>query len=51
MIPASPSVSSDFGLAVTVGRAWNLVPTEIRQSRTLGSFKRQMKGFLLKASY
>ena len=51
MIPASPSVRSDFGLAVTVGRAWNLVPAEIRQSRTLGSFKRQMKSFLLKASY
>ena len=51
MIPASPSVRSDFGLAVTVGRAWNLVPGEIRQSRTLGFFKRQMKSFLLKASY
>ena len=32
MIPASPSVGSDFGLAVTVGRAWNLVPAKIRQS-------------------
>ena len=51
MIPASSLVRSDFGLAVTVGRAWNLVPAEIRQSRTLGSFKRQMKSFLLKASY
>ena len=51
MIPAIPSVRSDFGLAVTVGRAWNLVPAEIRQSRTLGSCKRQMKSVLLKASY
>ena len=51
MIPSSPSVRSDFGLAVTVGRAWNLVPTEIWQSRILGSLKRQMKSFLLKASY
>ena len=51
MIPAGPSVRSDFGLAVTVGHAWNLVPAEIRQSRTLGSFKRQMKSFSLKASY
>ena len=51
MIPASPSVRSDFGLAVTVGRAWNLVPAEIRQSRTFGSFKRQMKSFLLNVSY
>ena len=51
MIPASPSVRSDFGLAVTVGRAWNSVPAEIRPSQTLGSFKRQMKSFLLKASY
>ena len=50
-IPASPSVRSDFGLAVTVGRAWNLVPAEIRQSRTLSSFKRQMKSFLLNVSY
>ena len=48
MIPATPSVRSDFGLVVTVGRAWNLVPAEIRQSQTLGSFKRQMKSFLLK---
>ena len=48
MIPAIPSVRSDFGLAVTVGRAWNLVLAEIRQSRTLGSFKRHMKSFLIK---
>ena len=40
MIPASPSVCSDFGLAVTLGRAWNLVPAETRHSQTLGSFKR-----------
>ena len=46
MIPASPSVRSDFGLAMTVRRAWNLVPAEIRQSRTLDPFKRQMKSFL-----
>ena len=51
MIPATPSVRSDLGLAVAVGRAWNLVPAEIRQSRILGSFKRQMKSFLLKVSY
>ena len=51
MIPESPSVRSDFGLAVTGGRAWNFVPAEIRQSPTLGSFKRPMKSFLLKASY
>ena len=51
MIPATPSVHSDFGLAVTVGRAWNMVPAEIRQSQTLGSFKRQMKSFLVKVSY
>ena len=51
IIPASPSVRSDFSLAVTVGRAWNLVPAEIQQSRTLGSFKIQMKSALLKASY
>ena len=51
MIPVSPSVRSDFGLAVTVGRALNLVPAEIRQSRKLCSFKGQMKSFLLKASY
>ena len=48
---ATTSVCSDFGTAVTVGRAWNLVPAEIRQSRTLGSFKRQKKSFLLKVSY
>ena len=51
MIPATPSVRSDFGLAVTVGRAWSLVPAEILQSRTLVSFKRQMKSFLLNVSY
>ena len=56
MIPASPSVRSDLGLAVTVGRAWNLVPAEIRQSRTLGSCQETdeeflIKGFLLNVSY
>ena len=45
MIPATPSVRSDFGLAVTVGRTWNLVPAEIRQLRTLSSFKIKMKSF------
>ena len=51
MISATPSVRSDFGLAMTVGHAWNLVPAEIRQSRTLGSFKRQKKSFILNVSY
>jgi len=51
MIQACPSVRSDFGLAVTLRRAWNLVPAEIRQSRTPGSFKRQIKSFLLNVSY
>ena len=35
MIVATSSVRSDFGLVLTVGCAWNLIPAEIRQSRRL----------------
>ena len=47
-VPSTPAVRSDFGLIGDVGHAWNSIPVGIRQSCTIGSFKKRLKNFLIK---
>ena len=47
MIPVTPSVRSDLGMAVTVGRSWISASAEIWQYRTLAILKRLMNFFFL----
>ena len=46
LVPSTPSVRSDFGFAVAVGHAWKSIPVGIRDSHTLGSFKRHENIFV-----
>ena len=48
LVPSTPTMRSDFGLIAAFGHAWNPIPVGTRWSCTIGSFKKQLKNFLIK---